>query len=60
MVGVLVGGGGGGALLCGEDGMTGPEPGIGGTLLDLLAVNVKAKGIVGDLSFESRKELGGS
>lgn len=54
-VGILVGGGGGGgALLCGDDGITGLEPGIGGTLLDLLAVDVEAKGNVGDLSFDSR------
>lgn len=53
--GMLVGGGGGGgALFCGDVGITGLEPGIGGTLLDLLAVKVEAKGIVGDLSFDSR------
>lgn len=54
MVGMLVGGGGGGALLCGDDGITGLEPGIGGTLLDLLAVDVEARGNMEDLSFDSR------
>lgn len=54
VAGTLVGGGGGGALLCGDDGITGLEPGIGGTLPDLLAIDEETKGTVGDFSFDSR------
>ncbi len=60
LLGTVRGSGGGGALLCGVGaGMTGLEPGIGGTRLDRCADIFEFFGDVGDISVESARETCG-